>query len=85
MTTVLNNSYLASDNPKLAEFPYVDGGMFSDEDIEIPPFTEKLKDLLLRNASDNFDWSEISPTIFGAVFESTLNPETRSALTPKLP
>lgn len=69
--------YLASDNPKLAEFPYVNGGMFSDEDIEIPPFTEKLKDLLLRNASDNFDWSEISPTIFGAVFESTLNPETR--------
>lgn len=69
--------YLASDNPKLAEFPYVNGGMFSDEDIEIPPFTEKLKDLLLRNASDNFDWSEISPTIFGAIFESTLNPETR--------
>lgn len=69
--------YLASDNPKLAEFPYVNGGMFSDENIEIPPFTEKLKDLLLRNASDNFDWSEISPTIFGAVFESTLNPKTR--------
>ena len=33
--------------------------------------------LLLRRASANFDWSEISPTIFGAVFESTLNPETR--------
>ena len=69
--------YLASDNPKLAQFPYVNGGMFSDEDIEIPPFTDKLRDLVLRNASDNFDWSEISPTIFGAVFESTLNPETR--------
>ena len=69
--------YLADDEPKLAEFPYVNGGMFSDEDIEIPPFTDDLRDLLLSKASDEFDWSEISPTIFGAVFESTLNPETR--------
>lgn len=69
--------YLADDDPKLAEFPYVNGGMFSDEDIEIPPFTDELRDLLLSKASDEFDWSEISPTIFGAVFESTLNPETR--------
>lgn len=69
--------YLADDDPKLAEFPYVNGGMFSDENIEIPPFTDELRDLLLRKASDEFDWSEISPTIFGAVFESTLNPETR--------
>ena len=69
--------YLADDDPKLAEFPYVNGGMFSDEDVEIPPFTDDLRDLLLRKASDEFDWSDISPTIFGAVFESTLNPETR--------
>lgn len=69
--------YLADDYPKLAEFPYVNGGMFSDENIEIPPFTDELKDLLLINASDDFDWSQISPTIFGAVFESTLNPDTR--------
>lgn len=69
--------YLADDDPKLAEFPYVNGGMFSSEDIEIPPFTDELRDLLLRKASDEFDWSNISPTIFGAVFESTLNPETR--------
>ena len=69
--------YLADDDPKLAEFPYVNGGMFSSEDIEIPPFTDGLRDLLLRKASDEFDWSNISPTIFGAVFESTLNPETR--------
>ena len=69
--------YLAADDPKLAEFPYVNGGMFADENIEIPPFTEELKNLLLNNASLNFDWSDISPTIFGGVFESTLNPETR--------
>jgi len=69
--------YLADDDPLLAAFPYVNGGLFTDENIEIPPFTDEIRNLILRNASDNFDWSEISPTIFGAVFESTLNPETR--------
>ena len=69
--------YLADDNPTLAAFPYVNGGLFADENIEIPPFTEDLKTLLLNNASEDFNWSEISPTIFGAVFESTMNPETR--------
>lgn len=61
---------------ELKAFPYTNGGLF-EEDIEIPQFTEELKQTLLRNASLDFDWSEISPTIFGAVFESTLNPETR--------
>ena len=64
-------------DPLLASFPYVNGGLFSDENIEIPQFNEKIKELLLEKASDDFNWSEISPTIFGAVFESTLNPETR--------
>ena len=59
----------------LAVFPYVNGGLFADENIEIPHFTEEIVDLLLHNASEDFDWSQISPTIFGAVFESTLNPE----------
>lgn len=62
---------------ELAAFPYVNGGLFADEDIEIPRFTEEIVQLLLHNASEDFNWSEISPTIFGAVFESTLNPETR--------
>lgn len=62
---------------QLAQFPYVNGGLFSEEDIEIPNFTPELKELLLTDASADFDWSDISPTIFGAVFESTLNPETR--------
>lgn len=62
---------------ELAQFPYVNGGLFADETIEIPPFTEEIKELLLTKASEDFDWSDISPTIFGAVFESTLNPETR--------
>lgn len=62
----------------LLAFPYVNGGMFSG-DIEIPRFTEEIRTLILQRASDDFDWSQISPTIFGAVFESTLNPETRRA------
>ena len=65
-------------DPKLAAFPYVNGGLFSDNiKADIPPFDLKAKELLLNRASRDFDWSYISPTIFGAVFESTLNPETR--------
>lgn len=63
--------------PELAAFPYVNGGLFSDENIEIPMFTDEIRELLLVEASEKFNWSDISPTIFGAVFESTLNPETR--------
>ncbi len=60
----------------LAAFPYVNGGLFSGE-IEIPRIDDEIRTLILQRASDDFDWSEISPTIFGAVFESTLNPDTR--------
>ena len=67
------SKYLKDD---LKAFPYTNGGLF-EEEIEIPQFTEELRTALLQNASLDFDWSEISPTIFGAVFESTLNPETR--------
>ena len=63
-------------NKDLAAFPYVNGDLFAG-DIEIPHFTQEIVDILLHKASEGFDWSEISPTIFGAVFESTLNPETR--------
>lgn len=69
--------YLPED---LKAFPYVNGGLFKDKDnkkIIIPHFTEELKQYLIQEASEGFDWSEISPTIFGAVFESTLNPVTR--------
>ncbi len=68
------DKYLDED---LAAFPYVNGGLFADEDIEIPRLGSEILDLLLSRASEDFDWSDISPTIFGAVFESTLNPETR--------
>ena len=68
------DEYLTDD---LAEFPYVNEGLFEDDKIEIPMFSDEIRDLLLNKASAEFDWSGISPTIFGAVFESTLNPETR--------
>ena len=71
--TEKRSKYLKDD---LKAFPYTNGGLF-EEEIEIPQFTDELRTTLLQNASLDIDWSEISPTIFGAVFESTLNPETR--------
>lgn len=65
------------DTSDLSKFPYVNGGLFAEENIEIPNFTDEIRSILLAKASEGFDWSMISPTIFGAVFESTLNPETR--------
>lgn len=62
---------------RLAAFPYVNGGLFHDDTVEIPPISEKIYHTIVDDMSKGFDWSVISPTIFGAVFESTLNPETR--------
>lgn len=61
----------------LLSFPYVNGGLFAKEHIVIPRLNEEIIDIILNKASANFDWSKISPTIFGGVFESTLNPDTR--------
>ena len=65
------------EDAQLNDFPYVNGGLFADDHVLIPPFSEEAFNLLVTEASAKFDWSEISPTIFGAVFESTLNAETR--------
>lgn len=62
---------------RLAAFPYVNGGLFHDDTVEIPPINDKIYHTIVDDMSKGFDWSVISPTIFGAVFESTLNPETR--------
>ena len=62
----------------LSKFPYVNGGLFNKEEkLEIPQFTESIAGILLNECSAGFDWSGISPTIFGALFEDTMNPETR--------
>lgn len=67
--------YLPED---LLEFPYINGDLYSNKaNITIPQFTEQIRLDLLLEASQKFNWKKISPTIFGAVFESTLNPETR--------
>ena len=66
-------------DPDLLAFPYVNGGLFAHQNIEIPRLNPFIRDIILEKASRGFDWSEISPTIFGSVFESTLNPETRRA------
>lgn len=61
---------------ELKAFPYVNGGLFEAE-VEIPSFTDEIVEVLLEEVSHGTNWSEISPTVFGGVFESTLNPETR--------
>ena len=66
--------YLSDD---ILAFPYVNGGLFAKDDIIIPRVDEEIINIILDQASAGFDWSKISPTIFGGVFESTLNPETR--------
>ncbi len=76
---MLNTDYSDRDgyDPDLEEFPYVNGGLFSDENSEIPSFTDEIVNLILEKGCKGFNWRGISPTIFGAVFESTLNPVTR--------
>ena len=64
---------------ELKLFPFVNGGLFADKNVEIPNFTAEIKNLLLDEASSSFNWAGISPTIFGSLFESTLNPVTRRA------
>ena len=64
-------------NPKAKDFDYVNGGLFKDTSINIPPITKEVKQLLVEKSSDDFNWENISPTIFGSIFENTLNPETR--------
>ncbi len=62
---------------KFLAFPYVNGGLFADSVYNVPEFSQEAADILIKECSEGFDWSGISPTIFGAMFESTLNPDTR--------
>lgn len=59
----------------LKEFPYVNGGLFSEK-IDVPQFSPDAVKFIIKDGG-GFDWSQISPTIFGAIFESTLNPAHR--------
>lgn len=62
---------------ELLAFPYVNGGLFADEELTIPMLDDELCGLIKDKASAGFNWRFISPTIFGGLFESTLNPDTR--------
>ena len=61
----------------LKGFPYINGGLFA-EPLETAYFDSRMRDTLLRCAE--FDWSEISPEIFGAMFQSVMNQEERHDL-----
>ena len=61
---------------RLLAFPYVNGGLFDNENLIIPQFDQECIDLITKEACP-FDWSEISPTIFGALFESTIATKAR--------
>jgi len=60
----------------LARFPYVDGELFADR-IWIPAFNAEMREKLL--AACRFDWSNISPAIFGSLFQSVMDPAQRRA------
>ena len=61
----------------LARFPYVNGELFNGP-LRIPAFDSTMRRILLDAC--NFDWSNISPAIFGALFQSIMDPEERRAI-----
>ncbi len=67
------DSYL---DETLKAFSYVNGGLF-DKSVKFPQLDKKSIDIIIHDMAERFNWSKISPTIFGAIFESTLNPDTR--------
>ena len=60
----------------LANFPYVNGDLFC-EPLRIPSFNKTMRERLLEAC--RFNWSNISPAIFGALFQSVMEPEKRRA------
>ena len=60
----------------LGSFPYIDGDLFRDQ-LAIPSFDADMRSCLLEAC--RFDWSRISPAIFGALFQSVMDPEQRRA------
>ncbi len=76
---------VASLDVEIKQFPYVNGGLFKKV-VDVPRISDPIKQLLINSAEglrmpgkggDLFSWSEISPTNFGCIFESTLDPETQ--------
>lgn len=61
----------------IARFPYVNGGIF-EERLNIPSFSSAMRDELVRACA--FDWSGISPAVFGSLFQAVKSPEARREL-----
>ena len=61
----------------LSKFPYINGDLFN-EPLRIPSFDAAMREALLEAC--RFDWSNISPAIFGALFQSVMNPVERRAM-----
>ena len=60
----------------LTNFPYINGDLFCDP-LRIPSFNKTMRKRLLEAC--HFDWSNISPAIFGALFQSVMEPTKRRA------
>ncbi len=67
---------LATRDEDIARFPYVNGDLFRDP-LRMPAFNASMRELLIEAC--RFDWSKVSPAIFGSLFQSVMEPEERRA------
>ena len=64
--------------PWLKKLPYMNGGLFREK-TEIPPLSENFRHTLIVEGCQEFDWSGVSPTVFGSIFEGALSHDHRRA------
>ena len=87
MTESRRREYYKLADVEVQQFPYVDGGLFNNADLyETPALNKAAYDILksawnltLKDTDETFDWSEISPTNFGCIFESTVDSDVRES------
>lgn len=87
MTETRRREYYKLADVEVQNFPYVDGGLFNNADhYETPALNKDAYDILkgawnlkLKDTDETFDWSEISPTNFGCIFESTVDSDVRES------
>ena len=60
------------------DFPYMNGGLFAEK-VQIPTIDETLRTELIIHGCQEFDWSGVSPTVFGSIFEGALSHDRRRA------
>ena len=59
-------------------FPYMNGGLFAEK-VQVPTIDETLRTELIIHGCQEFDWSGVSPTVFGSIFEGALSHDRRRA------